>query len=175
MIGLVQVGVQAMADRYAYLSFIGLFLMFCWGIADLGRSSSCFLCLDDRRRVILLLLLAGLLVISLATGAMKRLCGHTPSDQLRQLCCRRQFRYGAAGSPGTGAGHRALPPGGRYEPHDALSQLNIGVYEERNHHWPEAIAAYKEGIAQTDEADIWPGPTVIWDTSISTWATRPRP
>ncbi len=34
MVGLVQVGVQAMADRYAYLSFIGLFIMICWGIAD---------------------------------------------------------------------------------------------------------------------------------------------
>jgi len=33
MIGVVQVGEQAMADRYAYLSFIGLFLMVCWGIA----------------------------------------------------------------------------------------------------------------------------------------------
>ena len=34
MIGLVQVGVQAMADRYAYLSVIGLFIMICWGVAD---------------------------------------------------------------------------------------------------------------------------------------------
>ena len=34
MIGLVQVGTQAMADRYAYLSFIGLYLMLCWGVAD---------------------------------------------------------------------------------------------------------------------------------------------
>ncbi len=34
MIGLVQVGRQAMADRYAYLSFIGLFIMICWGLAD---------------------------------------------------------------------------------------------------------------------------------------------
>ncbi|MGA2904415.1 MAG: tetratricopeptide repeat protein [Candidatus Korobacteraceae bacterium] len=34
MIGLVQVGWQAMADRYAYLSFIGLFIMLCWGVAD---------------------------------------------------------------------------------------------------------------------------------------------
>ena len=31
MIGLVQVGRQAMADRYAYLPFIGLFIMICWG------------------------------------------------------------------------------------------------------------------------------------------------
>ena len=34
MIGLVQVDVQGMADRYAYASFIGLFLMVCWGVAD---------------------------------------------------------------------------------------------------------------------------------------------
>lgn len=34
MIGVIQVGVQAMADRYAYLPFIGLFIMICWGVAD---------------------------------------------------------------------------------------------------------------------------------------------
>ena len=34
MIGVVQVGTQAMADRYGYLSFIGLFIMVCWLIAD---------------------------------------------------------------------------------------------------------------------------------------------
>jgi protein O-mannosyl-transferase len=40
MIGLVQVGVQAMADRYAYLPFIGLFIAVCWGVADLAQDSS---------------------------------------------------------------------------------------------------------------------------------------
>jgi protein O-mannosyl-transferase len=34
MIGLVQVGEQAMADRYAYLPFVGLFLMVSWGLAE---------------------------------------------------------------------------------------------------------------------------------------------
>ena len=34
MIGLVQVGEAAMADRYAYLPFLGLFMMVCWGVAD---------------------------------------------------------------------------------------------------------------------------------------------
>ena len=36
MIGIVQVGEQAMADRYAYLSFIGLFIMICWGVSELA-------------------------------------------------------------------------------------------------------------------------------------------
>jgi tetratricopeptide (TPR) repeat protein len=34
MLGLVQVGSQAMADRYAYIPFIGLFVMFTWLVAD---------------------------------------------------------------------------------------------------------------------------------------------
>src|SRR5271165_4837514 len=33
MIGLVQVGAQAMADRYAYLPLVGLFIMICWGVS----------------------------------------------------------------------------------------------------------------------------------------------
>ena len=34
MIGLIQVGQQAIADRYMYLPMIGLVLMLCWGLAD---------------------------------------------------------------------------------------------------------------------------------------------
>ena len=34
MIGMVQVGSQAMADRYAYLPYLGLFCMVVWGISD---------------------------------------------------------------------------------------------------------------------------------------------
>ncbi len=35
MIGLVQVGFQAMADRYAYIPLLGIFVIICWGAADL--------------------------------------------------------------------------------------------------------------------------------------------
>ncbi len=35
MIGLMQLGRHVMDDRYAYLPFIGLFIMACWGAADL--------------------------------------------------------------------------------------------------------------------------------------------
>jgi Flp pilus assembly protein TadD len=35
VIGLVQVGPQALADRYSYLPFIGLFIMAAWGLAEL--------------------------------------------------------------------------------------------------------------------------------------------
>ena len=35
VIGLVQVGHQAMADRYTYLPSIGIFIMFAWGVSEL--------------------------------------------------------------------------------------------------------------------------------------------
>ena len=38
MIGLIQVGDQAMADRYAYFSLIGIFVIAVWGIADIAES-----------------------------------------------------------------------------------------------------------------------------------------
>lgn len=38
VIGLVQVGDQAMADRYAYVPLLGIFLMVVWGLADLADS-----------------------------------------------------------------------------------------------------------------------------------------
>jgi tetratricopeptide (TPR) repeat protein len=38
MIGLVQVGVQSMADRYAYIPALGIFVIVCWGVPDLLES-----------------------------------------------------------------------------------------------------------------------------------------
>jgi len=40
VIGFVQVGVQAMADRYTYISSIGIFIMFAWAFARLFRKWS---------------------------------------------------------------------------------------------------------------------------------------
>ncbi len=39
VIGLVQVGEQAMADRYAYIPFMGLFVAVVWGVADWADAS----------------------------------------------------------------------------------------------------------------------------------------
>ncbi len=38
VIGLVQVGSQAYADRYTYIPQVGLLLALCWGVGDLARS-----------------------------------------------------------------------------------------------------------------------------------------
>jgi tetratricopeptide (TPR) repeat protein len=40
VIGIVQAGVQAMADRYTYIPLIGLFIMVAWGVPDLLKKWS---------------------------------------------------------------------------------------------------------------------------------------
>ena len=40
VIGLVQVGAQSMADRYAYVPFIGLFIMLVWYLADIVKRNA---------------------------------------------------------------------------------------------------------------------------------------
>jgi hypothetical protein len=66
VIGLVQVGRQAMADRYTYLPSIGVYLAVCWGLADLARRSAA------RRAVLAAAAAAAILALALATRAQVR-------------------------------------------------------------------------------------------------------
>jgi Flp pilus assembly protein TadD len=63
VIGLVQVGEQAMADRYTYIPLIGLFIIIAWGFADLVD--------ENRRKRNLLTLSATLLLLLLALCSWK--------------------------------------------------------------------------------------------------------
>ncbi len=63
VIGLVQVGDQAMADRYSYVPHIGLFVMIAWAAADLiGRSTT-------RRAVVATASVGVLLALAVTTRA----------------------------------------------------------------------------------------------------------
>ena len=80
MIGLVQVGAQAMADRYAYLPFVGLFIMICWGVSDWCQEAESFHSMAGRCPS-----LAAYWshwrwsrIARSPTGATMSRCGHTP-------------------------------------------------------------------------------------------------
>jgi len=57
VIGIVQVGFQSMANRYAYLSLVGIFIIIAWGLPDLLKRYS--------SRRYLLAVAAGLLILDL--------------------------------------------------------------------------------------------------------------
>ena len=61
VIGLVQVGVQAMADRYTYLPSIGIFILAAWAAAEFSRQ------IPSRR--VILTIMAGICLIGLSRAA----------------------------------------------------------------------------------------------------------
>jgi protein O-mannosyl-transferase len=67
VIGFVQVGDQAMADRYTYVPLIGLFIIVAWGIPDLLAQ------LPVRLRTIALPTAAGLVIVACAIAARAQL------------------------------------------------------------------------------------------------------
>jgi tetratricopeptide (TPR) repeat protein len=155
MIGLVQVGVQSMADRYAYLSFIGLFLMVCWGVSDLA---------EERRLSHAWMTGIGItLLLILAIVARRQLTYWSDEVSLWSHAVEiTSNNYVAEGNLGTALMARQqvddailhFRRAAAIEPTDSVSLLNIGFYEQKNHHWPEAIALYQKGILKAENADI---------------------
>ncbi len=155
MIGLVQVGEQAMADRYAYLSFIGLFVMFAWGVADLAAARQVSPAWAKAMSVALLLVLAAVTRhqltywrdnVSLWSHAAEATTGNYVAEDNLGVA----LFEGHDLEPAMMHFRRAL----EIDPHNGLGHLGIAGYEQQNHHWPQAIAAYKLGISEVTEVAI---------------------
>jgi tetratricopeptide (TPR) repeat protein len=147
VIGLVQVGTQAMADRYTYVPLIGLFIIVAWGIFDLLRGY--------RHGKVALALSAGLLLFSLATCTQLQVRYWQNSATLFQHALTinaenylAHNNLGAAlmkqGKIEEGSSHyiRAL----EINPNYGLAHSNLGGYllglgkvEEAMHHCSEAV------------------------------------
>ena len=140
MIGVVQVGGQAMADRYAYLPFIGLFVMVCWGAVDWAQHKHVPTQWLGIPTVLVLLTFSLLTYRQLAYWHDSiTLWSHTLEVTSRNFV--------AEDSLG-----RALVNEGEYEQaiphfrsaveinaHDPLGHLNICAYEQQHENFPQAI------------------------------------
>ncbi|PYV52431.1 MAG: hypothetical protein DMG96_00490 [Acidobacteria bacterium] len=140
MIGLVQVGGQAMADRYAYLPFIGLFVMVCWGAADWAQHTH--LPAYRPAAVVIFVLAAFSLLTYLQIGYWRD--SVTLWSHALQVTSRNFVAEDSLGE--------ALVNEGRYDeaiPHfrsaveinsrDPLGHLNICAYEQQHENFSRAI------------------------------------
>jgi len=140
MIGLVQVGLQATADRYMYLPMIGLLLMLCWGIADWAG--------DRYNRSVFVGTAAGLILAALGTLTVRQVgfwhdsetlwnhavavtkdnfvahvnLGETYLNQERTDEAAEQFRAAA-----------------KLRPRDPVTHLNLGTCERRAKKYSTAL------------------------------------
>jgi hypothetical protein len=150
-IGLVQVGRQAMADRYAYLSFIGLFIMVCWGVAELAR----------RRHLPPAWLAAGSLAALLALAAVThRQIGYWSNNMTlwtRTLAvtsnnyeAENNFAVALMGEDKLDEALHHLRWATEIAPMEPTAYLNLGRCEQRRGDLPQAIEYYKKVVSLTD-------------------------
>jgi len=144
MIGLVQVGDQALADRYAYISFIGLFLMIVWLVADWAEAR------QISARWFAVPAVCCLLALGILTYSQVEYW-HDPESFWRRTLALTEDNYVAHGAL---AGY--LGSHGRTEeamehyrealaiqPNDLLSILNLGAYDHSRGDLAGAIEKYQ--------------------------------
>jgi protein O-mannosyl-transferase len=152
VIGFIQVGLQAMADRYTYIPFIGLFVMVTWGIADWAAAK------QVPSRVMAATAFSALAALSTITHFQESywhdsvtLWEHAievtgpnfvAQDNLGGALVLQQkyedaiqhFQYAA-----------------QINPQDPLSQLNIGAYEAQHGNLRDAIRRYQFALSRTSD------------------------
>ncbi len=155
MIGIVQVGVQAMADRYAYLPFVGLFIMVCWAAADWAEQRHLAPAWQWGVSVAVLL--------ALSVTARHQLDYWSDNTKLWARIIAVQARQANPDNwvAENNMGHALLKLGEVEEamphfraavainPSDPDSNLNIGAYEQQNKHLVAAIEQYKKVLVMT--------------------------
>ncbi len=154
MIGLVQVGWQAMADRYAYLPFIGLFIMVVWGARELAAAH------HISPRWLAGLAAAALLALAAVThhqldywGDNIRLWVHTL--QITSNNWRAESNLGSAlldqNQPEEAIVHFRAAAG--MHPTDPVNHMDIAYYEQQKGHLDVALAEYNKALSLVNGHD----------------------
>jgi protein O-mannosyl-transferase len=150
MVGVVQVGDQAMADRYAYLPLLGIFVMVVWGAGDLIEKR------ELNRRIWGAGAAAVLVVLSILTWRQIGFWNSSRDLWFHALAVTKD-NYMAEDYAGSAllaenfqaTGQRRLDEAlvhfqnsVRINPHDAISRLNLGADLHERGQYREAVQQY---------------------------------
>ena len=152
MIGLVQISVHAMADRYAYIPLLGIFVIVCWAAADVL----------DRGHVPTAVSAAATLAMLLALGIGLHRQVSFWSDNITlwtHTLAITQGNYTAEDNLATaliaqGRIEEAMPHLQRarlLRPDDALATLNIATYDQMRGNYQAALEGYASVMQFTKE------------------------
>ena len=150
-IGLMQVGIQGMADRYTYESFLGLFIMVCWGVSDWA----------ERRHVSAAWLASASAVVVLSlTLVTVRQIGYWRDDLTLWKHAALVAKHGWVAEDsvglilmGEGKNDEALKHFLRAvaaNPTDSTSNIEIALYEQKRGNFREEIARYQHALEDYD-------------------------
>lgn len=156
MIGIVQVGEQAMADRYAYLPFVGLFVAVIWGLAEICES----------RQVSPKVLAIPAVVILLTLGSLTyRQVGYWRNSEVLWTHAlnvtdvrsyKAHFNLAMAYDQEGKYDLAIAQLGQSIDPRDddPRIHLGLGIYDQRHGDTPDAIGQYQAAITLASDAAL---------------------
>jgi protein O-mannosyl-transferase len=154
MIGLIQLGNgEAMTDRFGYVPFVGLFIAFCWGVADWA----------ERWRFSEIWLPAGsIAILLLLASATRRQLSYWTDDltlwtHAAEAVSNNAMAENMIGETLQHRGDREaalahFQAAVAMDPLFPFPRLHIGIYEEEHHHPREAIEQLQKVIELTQSA-----------------------
>jgi Flp pilus assembly protein TadD len=155
MIGLIQVGGQAMADRYTYIPLIGIFVAIVWAAGDLMERTRIPLVTGVTMASVVLLLLGFLTVRQISYWQTSvDLWSHTLQATKNNLVA--EDNLGVA-LLALGDNEGALPHfqnAAKINPLDPLSHVNIGADYQEHEQWSAALAEYTTAASLTVDPNL---------------------
>lgn len=154
VIGLVQVSTQAMADRYAYLSYIGLFVCVIWGVTETARGWKISAVWLGVPAVLILFALGVVTRHQLAYWHdSESLWTHTLSVTQRNYSAHDAFGHALADQGRVEEAIVQFSAAESLDSYSAAEMVRFGFYEQTHGHVQEAIEQYKRALDNSPDAD----------------------
>ncbi len=155
VIGIVQVGSQAYADRYTYIPYIGLFIMLAWSLPQLFSKLPSATRLSSPKRKIVLGIAMAIVLTTLGICAHRQVnCWKNGVTLFSHALGVTQNNYMAYNSLGVAYDHLGRWPEAveefgqaiKIKPDYAEAHNNLGIVYAGLSRWQDAIDAYKQAI-----------------------------
>jgi len=156
MLGLVQVGRQAMADRYAYLPLVGIFIAVCWGLADAAEAAT----LSSGKPLAARWLpeLSAIVLVALSLMARRQIAywgdnallwRHTIQVTAPNYIAQDNLGWVLGGREQMDEAVVHFRLAAAINPDDSISLYNIGYYEQQKGDFAAAIEQYQKALILT--------------------------
>lgn len=155
VIGLVQVGQQAMADRYAYVPLIGIFVLLVWGVDDWADSKK--IGLPARAAAAVIILIAFSILTWRQIGYWRdsdTLWAHASALTENNLFAEDNVGKSLLrlGRPQDAMPH--LEAAVRIDPHDSTRHINLGSGLAQSGRYQDAVREYETAIPLASDPEV---------------------
>jgi hypothetical protein len=151
-------GKQGIADRYAYLPFIGLFIMICWAVADWAE--------QKHLPAVALRAVSAVVLVVLGLVAYRQLgywrdnvtlWSHALAVTQNNFLAENNLGKALLADGRTDEGIAHFYKAVAIYPDDPVGNLNIGIYEQKRGNYFAAIERYKKTVGLTRDTELKAG------------------